>query len=126
MILNFGHTFAHGIEAASGYSRKVNHGEAVLIGMILATRLSFKKKICSFETLKKVESIYEINNLPKNLNKILSSKKLGKVVGFMQADKKNYDDKINLILLKRIGKTTIPGAYRVSSSEIKNIIKRIS
>ena len=126
MILNFGHTFAHGIEAASGYSRKVNHGEAVLIGMILATRLSFKKKICSFETLKKVESIYEINNLPKNLNKILSSKKLGKVVGFMQIDKKNYDNKINLILLKRIGKTTIPGAYRVSSSEIKNIIKRIS
>ena len=126
MILNFGHTFAHGIEAASGYSRKVNHGEAVLIGMILATRLSFKKKICSFETLKKVESIYEINNLPKNLNKILSSKKLGKVVSFMQTDKKNYDDKINLILLKRIGKTTIPGAYRVSSSEIKNIIKRIS
>ena len=40
MILNFGHTFAHGIEAANKYSGKINHGEAVLIGMILATRLS--------------------------------------------------------------------------------------
>ena len=47
MILNFGHTFAHGIEAANKYSGKINHGEAVLIGMILATRLSYVKKICS-------------------------------------------------------------------------------
>ena len=63
MILNFGHTFAHGIEAANNYSRTINHGEAVLIGMILATRLSFKKKICSYSTLNKIETIYETNNL---------------------------------------------------------------
>ena len=45
MILNFGHTFAHGIEAASNFSKKINHGEAVLIGMFLATKLSKQKKI---------------------------------------------------------------------------------
>ena len=50
-VLNFGHTFAHGIEAANSYSSKINHGEAVLLGMILATRLSFKKKVCSQDTL---------------------------------------------------------------------------
>ena len=44
MILNFGHTFAHAIEAKNNYSRKVSHGEAVLSGMILASRLSFIKK----------------------------------------------------------------------------------
>ena len=50
MILNFGHTFAHGIEAASGYSRKINHGEAVLMGpVLLATRaIGYEKQICSY------------------------------------------------------------------------------
>ena len=44
MILNFGHTFAHAIEAKNKYSKKITHGEAVLIGMILATKLSVLKK----------------------------------------------------------------------------------
>ena len=40
MILNFGHTFAHAIEVKNNYSKKITHGEAVLSGMILATKLS--------------------------------------------------------------------------------------
>ena len=40
MILNFGHTFAHAIEVKNNYSKKISHGEAVLSGMILATKLS--------------------------------------------------------------------------------------
>ena len=126
MILNFGHTFAHGIEAANNYSRKINHGEAVLIGMILATRLSFRKKICSYNTLSKIENIYKVNNLPKNLTDFYPKKSFYKIVNFMKIDKKNYDDKINLILLKRIGKTTIPGQFRIGSEEIGYLLKKIS
>ena len=40
MILNFGHTFAHAIEVKNNYSKKITHGEAVLSGMILASRIS--------------------------------------------------------------------------------------
>ena len=40
MILNFGHTFAHAIEVKNNYSKKITHGEAVLSGMILASKLS--------------------------------------------------------------------------------------
>ena len=47
------------------------------------------------------------------------------MVNFMEVDKKNYDKKINLILLKRIGKTTRPGEYRLSPNEIKKILKKI-
>ena len=43
----------------------------------------------------------------------------------MEVDKKNYDKKINLILLKRIGKTTKPGQYRFSPKEMKNVLKKI-
>ena len=45
MILNFGHTFAHGFEAATNFSKKLNHGEAVLLGMIVASHLSNKIKL---------------------------------------------------------------------------------
>ena len=44
MILNFGHTFAHAIEVKNKYSRTISHGEAVLSGMILATKLCLVKK----------------------------------------------------------------------------------
>tara|TARA_B100000959_G_C14876963_1_gene580861 strand:- start:103 stop:1212 length:1110 start_codon:yes stop_codon:yes gene_type:complete len=126
MILNFGHTFAHGIEAANNYSKKINHGEAVLMGIILATRLSLRKKICSHDTLNKIENLYRVNNLPKNLKSFFSKKRLNNIVDFMKIDKKNYDNKINLILLKKIGKTTIPGNFRVSPKEIKSVLKKIS
>jgi len=43
MILNFGHTFAHGFEATKNFSKKLNHGEAVILGMIIASELSNKK-----------------------------------------------------------------------------------
>ena len=41
-VLNFGHTFAHSYEATLGYSKKLNHGEAVLLGMITALKFSLK------------------------------------------------------------------------------------
>ena len=44
MILNFGHTFAHGFEGAMNFSNKLNHGEAVLLGMLAASQLSYQKK----------------------------------------------------------------------------------
>lgn len=125
MTLNFGHTFAHGIEAANNYSRKINHGEAVLIGMILATRLSFEKKICSYSTLNKIENFYKTNGLLKNLKVFFSKKYLNKMISFMLIDKKNYDNKINLILLKKIGETTRPGDFRMSEKTIKNMLKKI-
>src|SRR6056300_1355791 len=39
-ILNFGHTFAHAFEASLGYSKKLNHGESVILGIITALEFS--------------------------------------------------------------------------------------
>ena len=47
MKLNFGHTFAHALEIQNKYSNKLNHGEAVLLGMFIATKISNYKKLCS-------------------------------------------------------------------------------
>ena len=126
MILNFGHTFAHAIEATYGFSRKINHGEAVLIGMILATRLSVKKKLCSYKTQNEILNFYKENVLPYKLNKIFFRRNLNKIINYMINDKKNNDNRINLILLKKIGKTSVPGQYKLKTKEIKKFFINFS
>ena len=44
----------------------------------------------------------------------------------MSNDKKNDDDKINLILLEKIGKTTMPGSIKMSAQQLKGVIKKIN
>ena len=46
-ILNFGHTFAHAYEAALQYSKKLSHGEAVMIGIMNASKFSFNNNLLS-------------------------------------------------------------------------------
>ena len=59
MILNSGHTFAHGFEATKNFSKKLNHGEAVILGMIIASELSNKKKLLSYKELTLIKNHYE-------------------------------------------------------------------
>ncbi len=125
-ILNFGHTFAHGMEAASNFSNKINHGEAVLIGMLLATKLSKQKKICSASTFDEIDNFYNKNNLPKNLKDFSLNNKLNKIVGHMKNDKKNKDSKISLILLKKIGTTTKPNMVKLEARQMQMVLKKIT
>ena len=110
-ILNFGHTFAHAYEASLGYSKKLNHGEAVILGM--KTALSFSLK----NNLLKKDEYFLINNhvtnskLPSNIKKFFKTKDLKKIMSFMLKDKKNYSDKISLVLLKKIGSPIINKEY---------------
>ena len=122
MILNFGHTFAHGFESAKNYSKKLNHGEAVLLGMNIASELSNKKKLLSKNELFLIKKHYFDLKLSMKINKIFRKKDIKKIVNFMKRDKKNVNDKINLILLKRIGKTTKPRKISLKENEIKNFL----
>ena len=100
-ILNFGHTFAHAYEASLNYSKKLNHGEAVLLGMISALRFSRNNKILDDKEYQSIISHFKNSRLPFNINNYFQLKDLDKIVSFMTTDKKNYSDKINLILLKK-------------------------
>ena len=123
MILNFGHTFAHAIEVKNNYSKKITHGEAVLAGMILATKLSVIKKVCNVKTLNQLVEIYKKNKLEYTFKKYKNLKEILKLINYLKNDKKNNDDRINFILLKKIGKTSIPGKHKMTISELKNCIK---
>jgi 3-dehydroquinate synthase len=125
MILNFGHTFAHAIEVQNKYAKKINHGEAVIMGMMMATKLSYIKKVCSFGTLDQLKKIYISNNLKHDITKFFKKSEYNKIVEHMTNDKKNNDKKINLILLKKIGYTTMPNTYKVSTIELKKVFNKI-
>jgi len=122
MILNFGHTFAHGFESAKNFSKKLTHGKAVLLGMMIASELSNKKKQLPLNELLLIKKHYLSLKLPMNISKIFKKKELNKIIYFMKKDKKNTDEKINLILLNKIGKTTKPKKFALNSNEIKKIL----
>ena len=119
MILNFGHTFAHAIEIKNNYSKGVTHGEAVLTGMILAIKLSILKQNCNKKTLKEVMYLYKKNNLLYTLKEISKPTWIRSLIPFLKNDKKNDDEKINFLLLKQIGKTSLPNKFKISTKELK-------
>ena len=102
-ILNFGHTFAHAYEATLGYSKKLNHGEAVILGIITAAKFSLSNDILNIKEFNLIENHLNKLNLPKKINKFFSTKDLNKILSFMKKDKKNNMNKINLVLLRKIG-----------------------
>tara|TARA_B100001027_G_scaffold188414_1_gene141489 strand:+ start:565 stop:1671 length:1107 start_codon:yes stop_codon:yes gene_type:complete len=110
-ILNFGHTFAHAYEASLGYSKKLNHGEAVILGIQSAIKFSLKKNVLNVNEYDLIKKHIDSSNLPNDLKKYFSLKDLNKIYNFMTKDKKNNSDRINLILLKKIGKPIINKKY---------------
>ncbi len=125
MKLNFGHTFAHALEIKNKYSNKLNHGEAVLIGMFIAIKISRMKKLCSKNTFEQIRSIYKDNFLLKNLSKYLNKREILNSLKFMKNDKKKDDDRISFILLKNIGQTTMPGKHKYKIAQIEKMVKNL-
>ena len=121
MILNFGHTFGHALEAVKKFSKKLNHGEAVLLGMILASQFSYEKKFLPIQDLIQIKKHYLDLNLPIDIKKSFKKKDINKIIYFMKSDKKNINSKINLILLKKIGVAMKPRSFAVS--EIKKFLQ---
>jgi len=122
MILNFGHTFAHGFEGAKNFSKKLNHGEAVLLGMIAASDLSNKKNFLSLRDLTLIKKHYKDLKLLMNIKKFFKRNEINKIISFMKKDKKNVSNKISLILLKKIGKTSKPEQVALKDFEIKKFL----
>ncbi len=118
--LNLGHTFGHAYEATLNFSNKLNHGEAVLLGILSAIKLS--KKLGQVNS---VEYNLIISHLSKlkfdKLKKFFKANDLNQIIKFMIADKKNTSNKINFITLKGIGSVNINNQLKVS--KVKRFIK---
>jgi 3-dehydroquinate synthase len=101
-ILNFGHTFGHALEAATGFSA-ISHGEAVAYGIIAATSLSGKLGALDQPTVDRIiRCIRSVGSLP-SINHVAVSA----VLEAMARDKKRQHDEIHFVLLSAIGKTFV-------------------
>ena len=121
-ILNLGHTFAHAYEATLGYSRKLNHGEAVILGIKSAAKFSLENKFLTKKNYNLIVSHINHLNLSINLKKFFSKKNIDSILNFMKSDKKNNSNNINLILLKNIGKPVINSNIKIS--KIRSFFKK--
>ena len=121
-ILNFGHTFAHAYEATLRYSSKLNHGEAVILGIMTSLKFSLEIKLIKFQEYNQIIQHLLKMRLPSDIKKYFSAKNLNTILTFMMKDKKNTSEKINLILLKRVGSTVINNEY--TSLKIKRFLKK--
>ena len=75
-VLNFGHTFGHAFEAATNFSNKINHGEAVLLGMLCASEFALQNKILKKKYLNLIKEHYAMLNLPSKLSDYLLDQNL--------------------------------------------------
>ncbi len=101
-ILNYGHTIAHGLEAATNYGRFL-HGEAVAIGMMGAAKLSHRLKLLSEEAVERHKAILQKFGLPTDCSGVA----LNDVLAAMELDKKVRDKAIRWVLLEDIGQAVI-------------------
>ena len=105
-LLNFGHTFGHAIEAATGYVEWL-HGEAVGTGMLIATDMSRRMGLVSDSDMQRVAALLRAAGLPHNAPQCGAES----AASFMRIDKKVHAGRVRLVLLKQLGEAFLTGDY---------------
>lgn len=103
-LLNLGHTFGHALEAATGYSDRLLHGEGVAIGCALAFQTSEALGLCSQEATSRVRAHLRAMGMKTDLSDIPGDlPDADGLIDLMGQDKKVRDGKIAFILARDIG-----------------------
>lgn len=112
--LNFGHTFGHAIEMTTGFP----HGEAVSVGMVLASELSTKRGYLPVEDAGRIEGLLQKVRLPTRLRGLG-----GELVDALRKDKKRKGDSIHFVLLHGLGNAVVE---EISIKELEAVINDLS
>jgi len=120
VILNLGHTFAHGFEAASGY--RLFHGEAVAVGMACAATVAAKIGTLSDEKAGRIHRLIHEFKLPTTFKG--SRIRAKKVLSAMQKDKKKQAGQLRYVLPVRIGKVVV--RQNISKTVVRRTLKESS
>lgn len=117
-LLNLGHTFCHALEAATGYSNRLLHGEGVAIGCGLAFELSARLGLCSQEDPSRVRAHLSDMKMKVDLSDIQGElPDADGLLALMAQDKKVVDGRLRFILARGIGEAFVtdevdPGTVR--------------
>ena len=109
-LLNLGHTFCHALEAATGYSDRLLHGEGVAIGCALAFELSARLGLCSQEDPSRVRAHLKSMGMKTDVADIDGDLPDAEgLLALMGQDKKVVDGQLRFILARGIGDAFVTG-----------------
>ncbi|MGE0269088.1 MAG: 3-dehydroquinate synthase [Candidatus Omnitrophota bacterium] len=116
-ILNFGHTIGHAIEAVGGF-KQYDHGQAIALGMRMATDISLRLRMVSQQTVVRVNGLLSQVGLPEKVKK----QKVSQIIKLMSHDKKFISGRNRFVLVSKIGAVKI--VEDISVNVIKAAIRR--
>ena len=102
-LLNLGHTFGHALEAETGFSDRLLHGEAVALGMALAFRFSAARGLCPPADAERVARHLAAAGLPVRLDFGTPAS----LVAHMRSDKKAAAGRVPFVLARGIGQAFV-------------------
>lgn len=115
-LLNLGHTFCHALEAATGYSDRLLHGEGVAIGCALAFELSARLGLCAQEDPSRVRAHLAGMGMKRDLADIPGDlPDADGLLALMAQDKKVVDGQLRFILARGIGEAFVTGDVPVEA-----------
>lgn len=103
MLLNFGHTLGHAIEAFYHYE-SITHGHAVAIGMATLTKISQRQGLTEEGTTKELIKVLKTHQLPAEL---ADTTDYDAILPYVKNDKKQLKNKLHVVLLEKIGNAVI-------------------
>jgi 3-dehydroquinate synthase len=125
-LLNLGHTFGHALEAATGFSDRLFHGEGVSVGMVLAAEFSAQLGMIAPDDAARIASHLSAVGLPTRLHDIAGFAQEGladadALLALMAQDKKVKRGKLTFILLEAVGRAVI--ANNVEPSLVRDFLQ---
>ncbi len=125
-LLNLGHTFGHALEAATGFSDRLFHGEGVAIGMVLAAEFSASLGMIGESDAARVKRHLADVGLPTHLQDIAGFAQEGladadALMDLIAQDKKVRRGKLTFILLEAVGRAVI--AKDVDPSRVRDFLQ---
>jgi 3-dehydroquinate synthase len=126
-LLNLGHTFGHALEAATGFSDRLFHGEGVAVGMVLAAEFSARLGMIGEADAARVQRHLANVGLPTHLQDIAGFAQEGlagadALMALMAQDKKVKRGRLTFILLEAVGRAVI--APDVDPSLVRDFLAR--
>jgi 3-dehydroquinate synthase len=122
-LLNLGHTFGHSLEAATGYSDRLRHGEAVAIGMCLAFRFSEALGFCPAGNAARVSAHLDAVGLPTRIQDIPGARPgAEELVALMAQDKKVRQGRLAFVLARCIGEAFV--CREVEPQQVRDFLAR--
>ncbi len=118
MLLNFGHTIGHALEAACGFA--LRHGECVALGMLAECRLSASRGMLDARVVQRLQSVLTQFGLPTRMEQTVD---MAAILTYLRQDKKARDGSLRFVLLRGVGQPEV--VRDVQEVEIRQAVESI-